>query len=232
MANEQTEVNPLRAQMVRNVMMHHSGEPLTVEHLRQHFEQYPQFDFGQDDLDHWKAQAGIETEFEPDATAAPVSEQTPAPEVAADAEPAPPTQADIDAAVIRRNAAELAVANGRVVLITAQNAEKAARAKLAKAVSDFQSGFQPFSHEQLARAHIASELATRQARADGLLPPRAGPGIGKSAVDRAAYYSKYGHGPNAGGGNAYARPTVRDRDGVARRVYPSRFRNAKLPSEA
>jgi hypothetical protein len=103
--------------------------------------------------------------------------------------PAPATPEQIDAAILRRNKAEQGLANARVAVTVAGNAERAARAKLAEAVTTFQNGFPKVTHEQLMRDVIASE---QQRKAAGHpLRPQGQPG--KSAVDRQAFYGRGGN---------------------------------------
>jgi hypothetical protein len=103
--------------------------------------------------------------------------------------PAPATPEQIDAAILRRNKAEQGLANARVAVTVAGNAERAARAKLAEAVTTFQNGFPKVTHEQLMRDVIASE---QQRKAAGHpLRPQGQPG--KSVVDRVAFYGRGGN---------------------------------------
>jgi hypothetical protein len=103
--------------------------------------------------------------------------------------PAPATPEQIEAATLRRNKAEQTLANARVAVMVAQNAERGARAKLAEAVTTFQKGFPKVTHEQLMRDVIASE---QQRKAAGHpLRPQGQPG--KSVVDRVAFYGRGGN---------------------------------------
>lgn len=110
------------------------------------------------------------------------------------AEPAPPATADdIEAATLRRIAADSLVANARVAVISASNVERAARIKLGNAVTQFQSGFAPVTPEQLRRDFVREQQAIRAGIADGsIAPPPRGVGIGKSTVDRVAYAQRGG----------------------------------------
>jgi hypothetical protein len=138
----------------------------------------------------------------------------------------------IEAATLRRIKADQDLANRRVELMAAQNAERDARTKLARAVTTFQNGFAPITPEQLRRSHVQEQADIRAAIKEGRLPmPRRGAGIGKSAVDRAAYWSKFGGGPGAGGGGAYRRGAMPSNVKGAPNYDPSRGAVAKLPSE-
>src|ERR1700720_2023371 len=166
---EETEINPLRAMMVVNIIQQNSDVPITVESLAPLLP--PDFSLGEDDLEHYREshpQAEPPIEFEGDT--APTAE-APAPAVESakpqpepEPEPAqPPTPEAIEAAVTRRNKAEQDLANARVLQITEDNTERALRGDLAKAVSAFQSGFPPITREQLMRDVIASEQERKAA---------------------------------------------------------------------
>lgn len=216
----ETEVNPLRAEMVANVVRLHQREPLTVEALALYFP--PDFDLGADDLapfapievpppsaigDYVKAskEAAPDVEFDADppaphvpgqdigevrvvsakANVDPASVSNTEPEA-----PPPPTQEEINAAVERKIAAERDLPNKRVALIAAGSAEREARAKLAAAVTQFQSGLAPITPQELRSQFVKEQQAIRSAIARGEMPGRPGPKIGKSAVDRNAFYSR------------------------------------------
>jgi len=107
----------------------------------------------------------------------------------AEPEAPPATPEAIERATARRLAADHALANARVAVIGAQNTERDARGKLAKAVSAFQSGFPPITREQLMRDMIASEQARKAAGHTS--HPQSRPG--KSVVDRVAFYGRGGN---------------------------------------
>jgi hypothetical protein len=127
------------------------------------------------------------------------------------------------------------LSNKRVELIVAQSAERAARAKLAAAVSAFQSGFPVLTPQDLRNQFVKEQQAIRAAIKSGEMEqPRRGAGIGKSAIDRAAYYQKFGGGPGAGGGRAYARGAAPSQARGTPNYDPRRGPVAaqpKLPSE-
>ena len=217
----------LRQQIVLAVIENHPDLPLTVEALAEHFAKYDKFDLGQDDLD-WYA-AALEADQAQAAEPAEPDEQP---------EPEPPASAnDIEAAVARKLNADQALANARVALQVAQRREVELRGRLSTAVASFQRGFAPVTQEQLHRDFLASEAALRVARKEGRAPPRhTGRGIGPSAVDRSAYYQRFGHGAAAGGGRAYAGRSVTGVDGSFIKPAPSQvrlmpFSRPKVPSE-
>lgn len=187
---DETEINPLRAMMVQNIINQNSSEPMTVENLAQFFPK--DFDLGEDDLERYRQSRPVIFEGEPEAT--PAATQEAAPEAVAEPEappPPPPATPDaIEAATVRRIAADQSLANARVAVIVAGNVERAARDKLAKAVSAFQSGFAPITREMLMRDVIASEQQ-RKAAGHPLQPQQSRPG--KSVVDRLAFYGRGGN---------------------------------------
>jgi hypothetical protein len=233
--SDQTEVNPLRDQMVRNVIGQHAGEPITVENLAPHFP--PDFDLGQDDLAPYQ-----EVEFE-GGPAEVKADPTPEPDskALADArdaktpvspQPRTPKEAQalaeaIEAATLRRIKSDQNLANRRVELLAAQSAERDARTKLAEAVTTFQKGFAPVTPEQLRRAHVQEQAEIRAAIKDGRLSPRKNPGSGKSVVDRMA---SYGRGGNPARGD-YRRGAYPSQAKGAPNYDPRRGPVAKLPSE-
>jgi hypothetical protein len=125
----------------------------------------------------------------------------------------------IVAATARRLQADKDLANRRVELIAAQNAEREARATLAQAVGAFQAGFSPMTPEQLRRQHVQEQAGIREAIREGRMAPRR-PTFGKSRVDASAYYQR--GGSPGGGGRAYSRG-----------AFPAsaRGRTVKVPSE-
>jgi hypothetical protein len=182
---EETEINPLRAAMVANVIAQNSGEALTVENIARLLPD--NFDLGEDDLEHYRQSRPITFEGEPEAT--PAATQEAAPEAVAEPEAPPATPDQIETATQRRIAADQSIANARVAVIAAGNVERAARAKLAEAVTTFQNGFPKVTREQLMRDMIASEQERKAA--GNPLRPQGRPG--KSAVDRTAFYGRGGN---------------------------------------
>jgi hypothetical protein len=103
-------------------------------------------------------------------------------------EPAPATPDESVSA--RRNQVEKDLANARVARTVAGNTERRLYGVLAKAITQFQSGFAPMTPEQLRRDYVKEQAAIRQGIKDGTISTGPGPAIGKSVVDRAAYYSR------------------------------------------
>jgi pyruvate/2-oxoglutarate dehydrogenase complex dihydrolipoamide acyltransferase (E2) component len=184
---DETEINPRRAMMVQNIIALNSAEPMTVENLAQFFP--PDFDLGEDDLEHYRQSRPITFEGEPEAT--PAATQEAAPEAASEPEAPPPpaTPDQIEAATVRRIAADQSLANARVAVITAGNVERNARTKLAQAVTEFQNGFPKVTRDQLMRDMIASE---QERKAAGHPSQRQGR-PGNSEVDRSAFYGRGGN---------------------------------------
>jgi pyruvate/2-oxoglutarate dehydrogenase complex dihydrolipoamide acyltransferase (E2) component len=180
------EINPLRAMMVQNIINQNSSEPITVENLAPFFPK--DFDLGEDDLENYRQSRPVIFEGEPEAM--PAATQEAAPEAVAEPEAPPPATPDaIEAATVRRIAADQSLANARVAVTVAGNVERAARDKLAKAVSAFQSGFAPITREMLMRDVIASEQARKAA---GHVTQRQGR-PGNSVVDQSAFYGRGGN---------------------------------------
>jgi hypothetical protein len=195
--------NPLRDQLVKNMIAQHPGEPLTVENFAPYFADLPNFDLGDDDLEQY-AEAAAEQAIEFEGAPEPLAQPIKAPETVAESvKPVPGTPEEIEAATIRRLDADKTLANARVAIMAAQHDERDARNKLAKAVSAFQSGFAPITSQELRTQFVKEQQEIRRAIAAGEMPGRPGPKIGKSAVDRAAYYQR--GGTPTGGGRAYAR---------------------------
>lgn len=213
-----TEPVNYRDWMVRAAIFKHPEEPRTVEALAQYLPS--DFDLGDDDLAPYQEGADIVFENEtppvtirengrtklldPEAAArrnTPPAKDDSKPGVKAEADepaaPLPPDPDAIEAAVKRRLKADQDLANRRVELIAAQTAERAARAELAQAVTTFQRGFPPMTPEQLRREHVREQAEIRAAIKDGRLSPRQNRGMGKSIVDRQAYFSRGGN-PAAG----------------------------------
>jgi hypothetical protein len=189
--SEQPEVNPLRDAIVKSILAQYAGEPITVENRAPHFP--ADFLLGDDDLAQYQ-QAAKETPpvkingrmLDPEAAARHTAAEA---EAVAKAAPDP---AAIEAATLRRIKADQDLANRRVEVLAAQDAERVARDKLATAVTTFQKGFAPVTPEQLRRSHVAEQAEIRAAIKDGRLNPRRNPGIGKSVVDRIASYGRGG----------------------------------------
>jgi hypothetical protein len=116
---------------------------------------------------------------------------------------AAPDPVAIEAAVQRRNEADQGLANRRVELLAEQSAERVACDKLAQAVMTFQKGFPPMTPEELRRSHVREQHAIRAA---GITPHRS-LGIGKSVIDRTAYYERHGGGPATGNRRRGAYPS-------------------------
>ena len=270
---EQTEINPLRAQMVRNIIAQHEGEPITVENLAPFLP--ADFQLGDDDLQQYQAAARVTGAKPPpvagdpaktsgeapapatgepvtfdDAPAAPATGQMPvigptaagpdsrALAEARDAKPPVPLEPRtpkeaaalaeaIESAVQRRIKADQELANRRVELMAAGEAERAARTRLSVAVTTFQNGFAPVSPEQMRRDYVREQNEIRAAIKDGRLPPRKNPGHGKSMVDRQAFY---GRGGNPAAGN-YRRGAYPSQAFGAPNYDPRRGNVAKPPSE-
>lgn len=102
----------------------------------------------------------------------------------------PATPEEIELVSARRNQVEKDLANARVARTVAGNTERRLYGVLAKAITQFQSGFVPMTPEQLRREYVQEQAAIRQGIKDGTIPTGPGPAIGKSVVDRAAYYSR------------------------------------------
>lgn len=187
------ERNPLRDQMVKNIIGQHPGEPVTVEHLAQFLP--PDFDLGDDDLQPYQ-QAAVSGG--PPDTEKRVLDPATVYEAQMSPKQAAATQEAIEAATQRRIAADQVLANRRVELLAAQDAERVARDRLATSIMTFQKGFPPMTPEQLRRAHVQEQTEIRQAIKDGRLNPRKNTGHGKSMVDRQAFY---GRGGNPAHGN-------------------------------
>lgn len=215
--------NPLRNQMVRNIIGANPDAPLTIEGLREFFPS--DFDLGDDDLAPYQT-----IEFEPEAEPTPASVALAAKPEAAPvaAEPTPArTPEAIEAATLRRIASDQNLANARVAVTVAGNAERAARAKLAEAVNTFQKGFPPVTREKLVGDFVKEQAEIRRKIASGEMEPRKNPGIGKSVVDRTAFY---GRGGNPATGN-YRRGAYAAQFKGTKNYDPRRGPVAKLPSE-
>jgi hypothetical protein len=107
---------------------------------------------------------------------------------------------------------------------------RAARTKLAAALSAFVNGGPKWTTVDAARDFQRTAFAERKARAEGRLPPRRNNGIGPSRVDQmAAAYAGGGYGAKRGGGRAYARGAYSSAQAADLNAQPARA--AKLPSE-
>jgi hypothetical protein len=212
----ETEANPTRVAIVKKVIEAHADEPRTVEALSKYFEEYSDenysFDFGADDIERYEM-AETPIEFTPDESEAKpetvlerarrIGVDGVAPIKAEDAEPPVATPEEIDAALDRKIAADHDLANARSALMGAQSVEKDARAKLAKAVTQFQIGLAPMTPEQLRREWIESQQEERRQRAAQGWPEPEHGRPGKSAIDRYRF--------NAGRGSVNTRGGHRER---------------------
>jgi hypothetical protein len=86
-------------------------------------------------------------------------------------------------------AAQNRLGEARIKINVARDSTARARAALASAITIWQTGLPPYTHENLIRDHLRSEQAKRKARIEGGVPPEYKP-VGKSALDRAAAYSR------------------------------------------
>jgi hypothetical protein len=239
--------NPLREQMVKNIIGEHAGEPITVENLAKYLPDT--FELGDDDLAPYQevteqqrdnlallqtltgadpaSARPIEFEGEPEAITT-RDGGSKEPEAVAESE-APGTPEQIEAATLRRIKADQDLANKRVAVIAATNVERAARDRLAKAIGAFQSGFAPMTQQELRNQHVKEQTEIRRKIASGeMKPPRRGTGVGKSVVDRTAFY---GRGGNPATGN-YRRGAYPSQAKGAPNFDPRRGATVKVPSEA
>src|ERR1700682_4183835 len=108
MSEQQDDVNPLRAMMLANIIAQNSDVPITVESLAPFLPQ--DFALGEDDLEHYRQSRPVTLEGEPEAK--PAATQEAAPEAVAEPEtPPPPATPDaIEAATVRRIAADQSLA--------------------------------------------------------------------------------------------------------------------------
>jgi len=188
---------------------------------------------------------------EPEATAETEPWLTPEPEAAsepeADAEavgaaldtlhqapePEAPAPNDPEAARNRAFAAERNLGECRLAVTRAKDAESASRRKLATAVTQFQiaTGTKRPTQSEFFKQHAIEQNEIRRKIAAGELPPpqRRGAAIGRSAVDRAAFYQKGGN--PAGGGRAYARGALPASHKGAPNYDPRKGPTVKLPSQ-
>jgi hypothetical protein len=184
---DETEINPLRAMMVANIIAQNPSESITVENLAPFFPK--DFDLGEDDLENYRQSRPVIFEGESEATTAATQEAAPDAVAEPEAPPPPATPDQVEAATNRRVAADQSLANARSAVMAAGWVERDARDKLAKAVSAFQSGFAPITREMLMRDVIASEQARKAA---GHPSQRQGQ-PGKSVVDRIAFHGRGGN---------------------------------------
>jgi hypothetical protein len=187
----------LRTAMTEQAVSLNYGSPVTLENIAKLLP--PDFGLVMDDLAPFLEQA------EP----AP-GEQIPEAELIAGLEPAPTEQpqapvepSTIEAATARRLKADRDLGDARVALITAQNLERDARGRLASTVTTFQTGFTPITQGELLRDNAKEQNEIRRKIASGEMPVRHGPPIGRSAIDRSAFFQR--GGSPAGGGRAYSR---------------------------
>jgi len=172
----------------------HPDAVFTVEGLSPLFEQWPQFNLVQADLDEYLEAHPIE--FDPEETSgkSAVLNRHREPEVeSAEVEAAPvPMPDEIETAVQRRIKADQTLANARVALTTATYAERDARGRLAVAVTAFQQGLTPVTPQELRNQFVREQQELRRAAAAGEIPAPPRRGIGKSMVDRIASYGRGG----------------------------------------
>jgi hypothetical protein len=190
----------LRKEMVADAVQR-AGSPITVEFVSKFLPE--DFELEESDLAEFQpAEAVPAAQAEPFDWAA-LNERVQrlnangeAPDMQEPEAPAvqePPALGDIEAATARRIASDSLVANTRNAVLAAQNVEREARARLANAVVQFQSGFQAVTPEQLRRDHVKEQQAIRAGIANGTIePPRYGSGVGKSVVDRIAFAQRSG----------------------------------------
>lgn len=123
-----------------------------------------------------------------------------------------------DATIVAQNA----LAEARVHLTVCGRQEGEARAALAEAISQFQSGFQKITPEQLRRNYAIEQQEYRRAVAAGEIAPRQRPRIANSNIDRSAAYSR--GDMEAGTYRSYARgahPASRQGSFIRRPKLPS-----------
>jgi hypothetical protein len=229
-------VNPLRVDMIANTIAQNPGEALTVENLARFFPE--NFELSKYDLKLHReppAEQPIEFEGAPEPQPQPMNhplpvagneaEQTPEP-------PPPPAREQIENAAQRRIKADQDLANARILQMTEDRTEHELRAKLAKAVTNFQAAFPPITRDTLMRQYNQEQAAIRGAIARGEMPaPQSN--VPRGAVSRAAYFQKFGHGARTGGGRAYASRAVKTVDGKGpmQTAYPAQAYGRKVPSE-
>jgi len=186
------------------------SEPMSLDSVRQHLP--PDFDLDAEEFGGFALDMRlIEIEhFEPPTThAKPMIDQTPAgdplpetleqiePPRAAQPEPRQEDTADEDSGPILTarecNAAILDAQNrlgeARVQLAHRRNATAAAKAVLAAAIMQWQTGQKAYSQQDLIRDHLRSEQEKRRRLIEGGVPPQVKI-VGKSAIDRARAYSR------------------------------------------
>ncbi len=79
--------------------------------------------------------------------------------------------------------------NARIKINVTRDATAKARAKLADAITEWQSGAKPYTREALVRDHIRASNEARAQRVAQGIPPQV-KAVGRSAIDRSAAYSK------------------------------------------
>jgi hypothetical protein len=229
--------NPLREDMIRNVISERAGEPITVENLAKFFPD--DFFLCDGDLAPYReaepaTEQPIEFEGATEPEAQPFNHPLPITGNEAEQAPGPPPPAfeQIENATQRRIKADQDLANARVLQMKEDKAEEQLCAALATAVTAFQAAFPPVTRETLMQQHNQEQAAIRHAISRGEMPaPQQN--VPRGAVSRAAYYQRFGHGARAGGGRAYASRAVRTADGKGpmQTAYPSQAFGRKVPSE-
>jgi hypothetical protein len=167
------------------------GVPITVPVLELECGLPADFELGQDELDGMLASmAPAEAEstpIEPDAVDAP-EESSPAAMTATEAR---------DRVVALNNQ----LAQARADVMSAQQRQRDARAKLGAAITQFQSGFAKISPSELLRQNARDQAELRRLGKDGRMRQSQ---PGPSAVDQMAYFSK-GGSVNRGAGPKWRR---------------------------
>ena len=133
----------------------------------------------------------------------------------------------------RAIAADRALAEARLTLARAKDALAASNAKLATTVTAFQvaTGTKRPTQAEFFKQHAMEQNEIRRKIAVGELPSpqRRGAAIGRSAIDRAAFYQRGGN--PAGGGGAYRRGAFPSQARGAPNYDPRRGATVKLPSQ-
>jgi hypothetical protein len=139
---------------------------------------------------------------------------------------------DPEAARNRAFAADRNLGECRLAVARAKDAESASRRKLAAAVTQFQiaTATKRPTQSEFFKQHAIEQNEIRRKIAAGEMPGpvRRNTAIGRSAVDRAAFYQKGGN--PAGGGRAYARGALPASHKGAPNYDPRRGPVAKPPS--
>ena len=177
-----TTRNIMRDEMIRAAIneAREAGKPVTVAVLG--LEHLPSdFDLSQSELDGFLAD-----EAEPTAVdLLTIESDAPADEPEAEAAPAMTMDEARDRLVRLNN--ELSQARGDVLMLASK--QRDARAKLAAAITQFQTGFPKLTPTELLRQHAREQNELRaQGKTGRVRQSRPGP----SVVDQAAYYSRGG----------------------------------------